>query len=570
VLLVVARIAGLIVPSSTRYLIDAIVGGNRSRALAYLGVVVTCAVLAQAYASASLARSFSVLTVHFQYRIRMRLHRHICTLPVLYFDTRQVGSLVANVMSDVDRLRGLAGNLLVQFLGGVFVAVLAIFLMFSISPWLSSLVVCFIACYARTVSIDYRKSQALYAESARLYSSISGRLAETFGGIRVIKGLRREHQESINFEHATERHFEQVKQTLLAQAGTATKSAFLIGSITAVITILGGYQLLEHAITLGEFFVYLLYLGIVIMPLSDLVIFGHHLGEARAAIDRINETLQAASEDSDRRRVTVIGRINGRIELENVTFSYATGTPILQDVSFAIHPGTITALVGASGAGKSTIIRLIASFSNPSSGLIRVDGIDLTTITLDSYRRQLGLVLQETFLFDGTIRENICLGRPDASSAEVLRAARIANVHEFADRLEHGYDTIVGERGVMLSGGQRQRIAIARALILNPSILLLDEATSSLDTQSELMIREGLSSLMNGRTTLVVAHRLSTVERANEILFLKQGRIVERGTHRELLSARSHYYEMFGTVGKQTDRLPMRHGVHSGDEGYIA
>lgn len=544
-LIMINRAAGLVLPWSTKYLVDDVVGMKRLDLLLPLAGKVGLAVLVQALTSFALVPLLSVPAQRLIADMRIRVQRHIGRLPVRYFDSNKTGVLVARVMSDVEGIRNLLGTGLVEFVGGIFTAVLAFYFLIRINATMTLVALVFMAIFGAIMSVAFRKVRPMYRERSRINADVTGRLTESFGGVRVVKGFHAEEREAQAFFKGAFELFDQVKQTMMAQATMGFASTLLMGIVSVTVMIVGGRILIGGGMTLGQFFSFTMFMGFMVAPVFGIVGIGNQITEAFAGLDRMHEVLDEQPEDEDPTRTEVMNLIVGRIEFDDVSFEYETGKPVLQNVSFDAVSGSVTALVGPSGSGKSTLIGLVAAFAKPTTGKVSVDGVDLSTVSLESFRSQLGVVLQDNFLFDGTIMENILFGRPDASDEDVVKAARIARVDEFAERFEKQYDTVVGERGVKLSGGQRQRVAIARAILASPRILILDEATSSLDTESEAYIQEGLAALMRGRTTFVIAHRMSTIRGANQILVLEAGQIVERGTHRELFQRRGRYFDLY-------------------------
>jgi subfamily B ATP-binding cassette protein MsbA len=448
-------------------------------------------------------------------------------------------------MSDVEGVRNLVGTGLVEFIGGIFTAILAFFVLMNLNATLTLLAIGFVSIFGVFLRKAFKKIRPIFRERGRINAEVTGRLTESLGGVRVVKGFHGEAREAAVFEAGALRLFENVRQSLFATSVIGLVSTLLMGVVSMTVIVVGGRLLLGGDMSTGEFVSFTLFMGFMVAPVFQMVGIGTQITEAFAGLDRMHEVMEEQPEDLDPSRTVSIGRITGHVRFEDVTFEYESGKPVLGGVTFETSPGTVTALVGSSGSGKSTLIGLVAAFAKPTTGLVTVDGVDLSTVRLDSYRSQLGVVLQDNFLFDGTLRENISFGRPEASAEDIERAAGIARVDEFAVKLEKGFETIIGERGVKLSGGQRQRVAIARAILADPRILILDEATSSLDTESEALIQEGLAALMRGRTTFVIAHRLSTIRGADQILVLEEGKIFERGSHTSLLAKRGRYFDLY-------------------------
>jgi ABC-type multidrug transport system fused ATPase/permease subunit len=545
VLVFINRAASLVLPGSTKILIDKVVQQKRQDLLIPLAEVVGAAILVQAVTSFILTQVLSTSAQHLIAEMRIRVQRHIGRLPIRYYDANKTGALVSRIMSDVEGVRNLVGTGLVEFIGGIFTAIIAFGLLLKINATLTLIALGFLAVFGSILQKAFRSIRPIFRERGKINAEVTGRLTESLGGVRIVKGFHAEEREASVFEGGAMRLFENVRKTLFATSVISMTSTLLMGVVSITVMIVGGRLITRGAMTIGDFFAFTLYLGFMVAPVFQMVSIGTQITEAFAGLDRMHEVLEEQPEDVNPERVTNLGNIRGHIQFDNVGFEYEAGKPVLGGVTLDAVPGTVTALVGSSGSGKSTLIGLVAAFAKPASGSVFVDGINLSTVTLDSYRSQLGVVLQDNFLFDGSIKENILFGRPDATDEEVLRAATIARVDEFALRLEKGLDTIVGERGVKLSGGQRQRVAIARAILADPRILILDEATSSLDTESESLIQEGLAALMAGRTTFVIAHRLSTIRSADQILVLEHGEIVERGTHPQLIAQRGRYFDLY-------------------------
>jgi subfamily B ATP-binding cassette protein MsbA len=544
-LVFINRAAGLVLPGSTKFLIDDVVQKRRQEILIPLAVAVGVAVLIQAATSFALTQVLSTSAQRLIAEMRIRVQRHIGRLPVRYYDANKTGALVSRIMSDVEGVRNLIGTGLVEFIGGIFTALVAFVLLVKINATLTFLALGFLGVFSAVLRKAFRSIRPIFRERGKINAEVTGRLTESLGGVRVVKGFHAEAREAAVFEGGALRLFENIRRTLFATSVIGLVSTLLMGIVSITVMIVGGRLILSGRMTIGDFFAFTLYLGFLVAPVFQMVSIGTQITEAFAGLDRMHEVLEEQPEDVDPERLIDLDRIQGHIRFDAVSFEYETGKPVLRSVTLEAVPGTVTALVGSSGSGKSTLIGLVAAFAKPTGGRAYIDGIDLSKVRLDSYRSQLGVVLQDNFLFDGTIKENILFGCPTASNEEVLRAAMVARVDEFAFKLEQGLNTVIGERGVKLSGGQRQRVAIARAILANPRILILDEATSSLDTESEALIQEGLAALMAGRTTFVIAHRLSTIRSADQILVLEQGEIVERGSHTELLARRGRYFELY-------------------------
>jgi len=545
VLMVVNRVSGLVLPASTKFLVDDIIGKRDYQYLTPLALAVLCATAIQGISSFSLTQLLSKSAQRLIADMRRKVQAHVGRLPVAYYDANKSGTLVSRIMSDVEGIRNLVGTGLVEFAGGLLTAVLALGVLLWISPLLTVLTLLFLAVFAGALAKAFRTIRPIFKERGKITAEVTGRLTESLGGVRVVKGYHAEAREAEVFSRGVDRLLRNVLSSLTSISLMSLSATVLLGVVGSTVMWIGARKIIEGQMTLGDFVTFTMFLAFLTAPVFQIVGIGTQLSEAFAGLERTREVLSERPEDEDPRRTVALGPIEGRVEFDRVEFSYEEGKPVLKDVSFVAEPGTVTALVGPSGSGKSTIIGLIAAFHTPQRGVVRVDGIDLATVRLDSYRLQLGVVLQETFLFDGTIRENVAFARPEASDEAVLAACRIARVDEFAERFTDGYDTVVGERGVKLSGGQRQRVSIARAILANPRILILDEATSSLDSESEALIQEGLAYLMQGRTTFVIAHRLSTIRRADQILVVENGEILERGTHQSLYERRGRYWELY-------------------------
>jgi len=545
VLIVLNRLAGLVLPGSSKYLIDNAISEGDLSLLRLILLIVAAAILVQATTSFFLTRLLSVEAQHLISLLRAKVQKHIIQLPVSYFDNTKSGELVSRIMTDVEGVRNLVGTGLVQLVGGTLTAIVAFSLLIRINALMTLYVLVPLAAFGVVSLKAFGYIRPVFRERGRINAEVSGRLTESLGGIRVIKGFNAEAHEVRVFEQGVGRLFQNVKKSLTATSLVTSSASLLLGLAAVAIMGIGGSMIMEGEMTLGDFFAFTLYLGFLIAPIVQMSNIGSQMTEAFAGLDRTQEILNTAREDDDDQRTIVLQELTGDLSFENVSFSYDQDTEVLSNISFQAPAGTVTALVGSSGSGKTTIAGLTASFMKPGTGVVSIDGQDLSRATLDSYRSQLGVVLQDDFLFDGTIRENILFGRPEASQKEIEEAVEAAHVKEFTDRLADGVETLIGERGVKLSGGQRQRVSIARALLANPRILILDEATSNLDTESESYIQESLKTLMKGRTTLVIAHRLSTIRQAHQILVIEEGRIVERGTHDELIQKEGRYHQLY-------------------------
>ena len=544
-LMAINKVCSLVLPGSTKFLIDNVIGKKQIHLLLPLVLAVVGATLIQGITSFGMTQLVSKAAQRLIAELRRKVQAHIGRLPVSYYDSNKTGTLVSRIMTDVEGIRNLLGTGLIDFIGGLVMALLVLGVLLYISALLTGIALVIMIGFTFALRKAFGTIRPIFRERGKINAEVTGRLTESLGGVRVVKGYHAESREEEVFGSGVQRLLSNVLKTLTATSLMGLSANVLMGAVGAVIMYVGARQISAGVMTLGDFMSFTMFLAFLIAPMFQIVGIGTQLTEALAGLERTREVLREQPEDRDPRRSVALGPIDGRVVFDNVSFAYDAGKAVLFDVSFASQPGTVTALVGPSGSGKSTIIGLIAAFHLPETGAIFVDGVDLATARLDSYRTQLGVVLQETFLFDGTIRENVAFARPDATEAEIMEACRIARVDEFAEGFEKKYDTIVGERGVKLSGGQRQRVSIARAILADPRILILDEATSSLDSESEAMIQEGLKYLMQGRTTFVIAHRLSTIRRADQILVVETGRIVERGTHDELYAARGRYYELY-------------------------
>ena len=545
VLIVISRTAGLVLPASTRFLIDDILGKKQYELLNPLITAVFLATAIQAATSYSLTQLLSKAAQRLIAEMRSKVQSHVGRLPISYFDAHKSGALVSRIMNDVEGVRNLVGTGLVELVGGLLTAGLSLFVLLSISPKMTGVALAVVLIFTGVLQQAFKKLRPGFKERGVIQSEVTGRLTESLGGARVIKGYHAEEREEQVFRKGADRLLNNILQSLGGVSVLSLSATLLMGIVGSLVMWMGAGQIIAGTITLGGFVTFTAFLAFLVAPVFQIVNIGTQLTEAMAGLERTREILNEPREQDDPRRLVALGPINGEVRFEDVTFQYEENKPVLQHISFVSSPGTMTALVGSSGSGKSTTTGLIAAFYVPNSGRVTIDGVDLSTAVLASYRTQIGVVLQETFLFDGTVRENIAFSKPGASEEDIMRAVRMARVDEFCEKFPEKYDTIVGERGVKLSGGQRQRVSIARAILADPRILILDEATSSLDSESEALIQEALNFLMKGRTTFVIAHRLSTIRKADQILVVEAGEIVERGTHSELLAIEGRYRELY-------------------------
>ena len=545
VLMLVNRLAGLVLPSSSKWVIDRIINQHHPELLLPLAAAVGAATLVQAVTGFGLSQILGVAAQRAITDMRRTVQAYVLRLPIAYFDSTKSGILISRIMTDAEGIRNLVGTGLVQLVGGLLTAAIALTVLFYLNWRLTAIAILILACFGGGMALAFTKLRPLFRERGKLNADVTGRLGETLGGIRIVKAYRAERGERLVFTRGAHTLFRNIATTMTGISGVGSFATVIIGAIGILMILEGGHAILSGAMTLGDFFMYGIFIGLVAMPLINIAAIGTQITEAFAGLDRIREIRRLATEDAEDGARAPLPDVTGDVVFEEVSFAYVPGTDVLRHVSFHASPGSTTALVGSSGAGKSTLIGLVLAFSRPRAGRILVDRRDLATVRLAEYRRQLGVVLQDNFLFDGTIAENIAFARPHATRREIEGAGRIAHCDDFVRKFERGYDTIVGERGVKLSCGERQRVSIARAILADPRILILDEATSSLDSESEAAIQDGLRTLRRGRTTFVIAHRLSTIRSADQILVMEGGEIVERGTHSELLAKRGRYRQLY-------------------------
>ncbi len=546
-LMLVSRLAGLVLPATSKFLIDDVIGKGRIELLGLLVAAAGAATVIQAATGFALSQVLGIAAQRSITELRRRVQQHVARLPVSYFDSTKSGVLISRIMTDAEGIRNLVGTGLVQLTGGMVTATIALGVLFWLNWKLTVVTLVVLVGFGGGMAFAFRRLRPLFRERGKLNADVTGRLSEALGGIRIVKTYTAERREDRVFARGVHRLLRNVAQSITAVSGVGSGASVLFGLVGIVMLWIGGRAVVAETMTLGDLVLYLVFTGMVVTPLVGIASIGTQITEAFAGLDRIRELMSVPAEDEGDAARAAMAEVRGDVAFEDVGFAYEPDKPVLHDVSFAAPAGSTTALVGSSGSGKSTLIGLVTAFYRPQAGRVVVDGRDLSTIRLRDYRRHLGVVLQDNFLFDGTIAENIAYGRPGASRAEVEEAGRIANCTEFVAGFEKGWDTVIGERGVKLSGGQRQRVAIARAILADPDILILDEATSNLDSESELLIQDALAHLRSGRTTFVIAHRLSTIQAADQILVIEDGRIVERGTHPELLARAGRYRELYDT-----------------------
>jgi ABC-type multidrug transport system fused ATPase/permease subunit len=545
VLMLVSRLAGLVLPASSKWLIDEVVGNNRTDLLMPIALAAGAATLVQAVTSFALSQILGVAAQRAITDMRKRVQARVMRLPVRYFDSTQTGVLVSRIMSDAEGIRNLVGTGLVSLAGGLLTALLGLGVLFWLNWQLTVITIIVLGTFGGGMAYAFKTLRPLFRERGKINAEVTGRLTEALGGIRVVKSYTAEKREEIVFTKGAHRLFRNIAKSMTGVSATTAGSTVIVGIVGILMIAFGGRAILNGEMTLGELIMYIFFIGLVAAPLVSIASIGTQITEAFAGLDRIREVLDMPTETDEDASRAPLGPLSGDVRFEDVWFEYNPGQPVLRGVSFHAAPGTTSALVGSSGSGKSTLISLVMAFNRPARGRILIDGKDLAGLRLIDYREQLASVLQENFLFDGTVAANVGYAKPGATLEEIKEACRIAHCEEFILQFPQGYDTIVGERGIKLSGGQRQRVSIARAILANPRILILDEATSSLDSESEQMIQDGLRRLRSGRTTFVIAHRLSTIRSADQILVVEAGEIVERGTHGELLALNGRYKQLY-------------------------
>ncbi len=543
-LMLISRLAGLVLPASSKILIDEVIGKHRHDLLPLLALAAGAATLIDGAISFSLSQVLGVAAQHAITDMRRSVHAHVMRLPVRYFDSTQTGILISRIMTDAEGIRNLVGTGLVQLTGSIVTGILSLAVLFYLNWKLTLATLIVLAGFGGVMTKAFKKLRPLFRERGKINAEVTGRLGESIGGIRIVKAYTAEKREQIVFTHGAHRLFRNVAKAVTGVSATGSASTVIVGVIGVLVMLIGGRSILAGTMTLGDLVMYVFFTGLMAAPLVQIASIGTQITEAFAGLDRIHEIKRMAAEDEDDKTRAPLPSVQGTIVFEDVSFEYNPGVPVLKNISFQALAGSTTALVGSSGSGKSTLIGLVMAFHRPKAGKVTIDGVDLQSIRLRDYRTHLGVVMQDNFLFDGTITDNIRFSNPLATREEIRQAGRIAHCEEFIEGFEKKYDTVVGERGVRLSGGQRQRIGIARAILANPRILILDEATSSLDSESEAMIQDGLRNLRQGRTTFVIAHRLSTIRSADQILVLERGEIVERGTHTELLAVSGRYRQL--------------------------
>ena len=544
-MMLVSRIAGLVLPGMSQFVIDDVIPNGRADQLLWLGALGLGATVVQSATSFGLSQVLGVAAQRAITEMRKKVMSHVSRLPIRYFDSTQTGVLISRIMTDAEGIRNLVGTGLVQLIGGLFTATVALAWLFYLNWSLTSLTLVILIVFGSALAVAFSKLRPVFRERGKINADLTGRLGETLGGIRIVKAYAVEKREQLVFAKGAHRLFRNVAKAVTGVSAVTSVATLVVGVIGALMIVIGGRALIDGTWTTGAMLQYILFTGLVIAPVIQISSIGTQVTEAFAGLDRIREIRQMATEDEEDEGRASVDQLEGEVRLDDVWFEYEPGVPVLKGVSLTAAPGTTTALVGSSGSGKSTLISLVMAFNRPVSGLVLLDGRDLESLRLKDYRRHLGVVLQENFLFDGTIAANISFANAHATAEEIQEVSRIAHCDEFIQEFPDGYDTIVGERGVKLSGGQRQRVAIARAILADPRLLILDEATSSLDSESEALIQDGLWALRRGRTTFVIAHRLSTIQSADQILVIEGGEIVERGTHDELIAVDGRYKQLY-------------------------
>jgi ABC-type multidrug transport system fused ATPase/permease subunit len=556
VLMVINRLSGVVLPFTSKYLVDDIIQKHRVDMLMPLAAIAAVATIVQGATSFALAQVVSIAAQRAITEMRKRVQAHVLRLPISYFDSTKTGVLISRIMTDAEGVRNLVGTGLIQLIGSILTALISVTILFYINWKLTSATVVALVLFGLMMTTAFKRLRPMFRERGAINAEVTGRLTETLGGIRLVKVYTAEPRERLVFARGAHKLFRNVAKTITGTSAVGAGTAVLTGLIGVLLIVIGGRSVLSGSMTLGDMFMYVFFIGLLAAPLVQISSIGTQVSEAFAGLDRIREIREMATEDESDASKDSVSNVEGRVEFVDVSFEYVPDHPVLRHVSFVAPAGSTTALVGASGGGKSTLIGLVMAFNQPKSGRVLVDGRDVSNLRLRDYRSQVGVVMQDNFLFDGSVRDNIAFSKPGATDAEVRSAAHLAHCDEFVARFPEGYDTIVGERGVKLSGGQRQRVAIARAVLADPRVLILDEATSSLDSESEALIRDGLQSLRHGRTTFVIAHRLSTIESADQILVLEDGEIVERGTHRDLIAFGGRYRQLYEKqYGAERDRF---------------
>ena len=545
ILIIIRSLSGFVLPLQSKVLIDEVVPNKDFNQLYILILIVIGAILIQAITSFLLTKVLSIQAQYLISELRAQVQKKVLSLPISFFDNTKSGALVSRIMTDVEGVRNLIGTGLVQLIGGSFTAIITLVILIKMNFWMTIFTFFPLSIFGIIALKSFTYIRPIFRARGKINAEVKGRLTETLGGIRVIKAFNAEEQESKIFEEGVENIFQNVKKSMTATAIMTSSSTFLIGLATTGVMGIGGYFMIQGTMTFGDFIQFTFLLAFMVAPIVQMSNIGSQLTEALAGLDRTEELMNMSAEEDDETRTIILEEMKGEIIFDDVSFAYEEGKEVLNNINFQVPSGTVTALVGSSGSGKSTIAGLSATFLNPKSGTITIDNQDMSKVKLSSFRKNLGVVLQDEFLFEGTIRENILFPRPDATELELQNAVKAAYVNEFTDRFDNGLDTLIGERGVKLSGGQRQRLAIARAILANPKIIILDEATSSLDTESESLIQKSLSELIKDRTTIVIAHRLSTIKQADQILVIEAGSIAERGTHNELIEAKGRYYDLY-------------------------